>query len=665
MYLLDLPTFAEDRLLKTFEEIHNYIYANEGFSPEQTLEEIIKILFIKIFDESQNEHHFFVTQSELEHLKQEPKYLKFQQRINHLFEKTKQNYQNLFDPEDRLRISLITLGFIIEKLQDISLINFSKDVKGLAFQKFLSHREKDGRGQFFTPEPIRDFCVKMIQPKPEETIIDPACGSGGFLLSALTYIQHNFPETDLKKIINQNLYGIDISKSIARIAEMQLLLEANTKVNIFCANSLENIDYLLPSDGFDIILTNPPFGTVGKITNRNILKQFDLGYKWFKTNNQYEKSNKIITGQTVEILFIERCLQLLKEGGRMAIVLPNGHLENSSLAYLRDYLKQKAKILAIINLPQETFIPFGTGVKTSLLFLKKETVNKNNNYQIFFGKVTKLGYQGNKNATPIYQKDRYGEIIRDPKGKLIVDENFSIVIEDYQTFLQEKNIETENSFSLKFQDLQGRFDYDLYSPENRKLMINLNQNALQLGDVCDIIKIKSCLLKKADFEVEYIELSDINTYGLEIINTTTCLVHQLPSRASYELQQGDIITAIAGNSVGTKKHATALVTEEFNGCICSNGFRVLRNFKIDQYFLLYFLTSELFLRQMFMYRTGAAIPNVSDQDLAKILISLPEQDTIKMISDKMKLVLELKQASKREFESLRYTLSQKVGDFSR
>jgi type I restriction enzyme M protein len=648
-----LPIFAEDKLLKIFEEIHNYIYANEGFSPEQTLEEIIKILFLKIFDESQNKHHFFVTQSELEHLKQGKKDLKFQQRINHLFESTKQTYQNLFDAEDHLRISLISLAFIIKKLQDISLINSSKDAKGLAFQKFLSHREKDGRGQFFTPDPIRDFCVKIIQPKPEETIIDPACGSGGFLLSALTYLQDNFPETDLKQFINQNLYGIDISKSIARIAEMQLLLEANTKVNIFCANSLEKIDYLLPLNSFDIILTNPPFGTVGKITNRNILKQFDLGYKWIKTNDQYQKSNKITTGQTVEILFIERCLQLLKEGGRMAIVLPNGHLENSSLVYLRDYLKQKAKILAIINLPQETFIPFGTGVKTSLLFLEKETINKSNNYQIFFGKVTKLGYQGNKNATPIYQKDQYGEIIKDQRGNPILDENFSLVFEDYQTFLQGKNLETENSFFLNFQELKGRFDYDFYSPENRKLIINLNQNALQLGDICDIIKTKSSLLKKANREVKYIELSDINTYGLEIINTTTYLVHQLPSRASYELQTGDLITAIAGNSVGTKKHATALVTEEFNGCICSNGFRVLRNLKINPYFLLYFFTSELFLRQMFMYRTGAAIPNVSDQDLAKILISLPDQKTVEMISNKMKLVLELKQAAKREFESLK------------
>ena len=127
--------------------------------------------------------------------------------------------------------------------------------------------------------------------------------------------------------------------------------------------------------------------------------------------------------QNAEILFIERCLQLLKEGGRMAIVLPNGNFENPSLDYLRYYIKQKAKVLAIVNLPQETFIPFGTGVKTSLLFLEKDSENEKRQYPIFFGRVTKLGYQGNKNGTPIYQKDKFGQIIKDENSSTFVFKN--------------------------------------------------------------------------------------------------------------------------------------------------------------------------------------------------------------------------------------------------
>jgi type I restriction enzyme M protein len=341
----------------------------------------------------------------------------------------------------------------------------------------------------------------------------------------------------------------------------------------------------------------------------------------------------------------------------MAIVLPNGNFENPSLDYLRYYIKLKAKILAIVNLPQETFIPFGTGVKTSLLFLEKDTPNINKQYPIFFGRVTKLGYQGNKNGTPLYQKDKYGQTLKDSSGQPILEEDFSAIVAEYKKFQNENIIKNENAFSINYDELNGRFDFDFYSPENRKIFSNLgNVNTVRLGDICDIVKVKSKKLKDQNMTVEYVELSDINTHSYEIINSTTYQVYELPSRASYELQAGDIITAIAGNSIGTRKHATALVTKDFEGNICTNGFRVLRNFKMDSYYLLYYLKSEVFLKQMFMYRTGAAIPNVSDNDLLNIVIHVPEQKIIDEISNKMKHAFELRQESKKQIESINLEL---------
>ncbi|OFX51561.1 MAG: hypothetical protein A2046_15295 [Bacteroidetes bacterium GWA2_30_7] len=658
--LFDLQLTKEDNLLKKFEEIHDYIYANDGLSPQQTLEEFVKILFIKIFDENENLNQFSISADDWNELKAGRPAHSITERISNLFEQTKQAFKDIFDIDDRIRISPIALGFTINKLQGISLLNSSQDAKGLAFQKFLSHHEKDGRGQFFTPEPVIDFCVEMMQPKPNEIIIDPACGSGGFLLSALKYLQNNYSDIDTKNIVSKNLFGLDINKSIARIAKMKLLLEANGKTNILCTNSLEDLDSLKLSlshtDGFDLILANPPFGA--KITNTSTLSNFDLGYKWSNHNNDYHKTKSVYPNQNAEILFIERCLQLLKEGGRMAIVLPNGNFENPSLEYLRFYIKLKAKILAIVNLPQETFIPFGTGVKTSLLFLEKETPNKIKQYPIFFGRVKKLGYQGNKNGTPLYQKDQYGQTIKDVLGQPILDEDFSVIVDDYKAFQKGTKIDKENSFSINYDELNGRFDFDFYSPENRKMFSNLDKGkTIRLGDICDIIKIKSKKLKDQNLTVEYVELSDINTHSYEIINSTTYQVHELPSRASYEIQEGDIITAIAGNSVGTRKHATAIVTKDFEGSICTNGFRVLRNFKIDNYYLLFFLKSEVFLKQMFMYRTGAAIPNVSDTDLANTLINLPDDNTIKEISKKMERAFELRQESRNQIESINLELA--------
>ncbi|MCZ2247150.1 MAG: N-6 DNA methylase [Bacteroidia bacterium] len=657
--LFDIELSKEDNLLKRFEEIHDFIYANDGLSPQQTLEEFVKILFIKIFDENEKLKQFSVSSDEWNDIKSGKTVSSFSNRITALFDKTQKEYQDIFDIDDRIKLSQNALGFTVNKLQGISLIGSSQDAKGLAFQKFLSHHEKDGRGQFFTPEPVIDFCVAMMQPKPNETIIDPACGSGGFLMSALKYLQANNRNLNTSKTVSQNIFGLDINRSIARIAKMKLLLEANGKTNILCTNSLEDLDSVKLSlgqkNGFDLVLTNPPFGA--KITQSSVLSKFDLGHKWSSHENEFYKTKIVYANQNAEILFIERCLQLLKEGGRMAIVLPNGNFENPSLDYLRYYIKQKAKILAIVNLPQETFIPYGTGVKTSLLFLEKDSKNEEKQYPIFFGRVTKLGYQGNKNGTPLYQKDKYGQIVKDKNGQPILDEDFTTIIEAYKAFQKGKKVENENSFSIQFNELNGRFDFDFYSPENRKMFSNLNNTkTVRLGDICEIVKVKSRKLKDPNLTVEYVELSDINTHSYEIINSTTYQVHELPSRASYEIQQGDIITAIAGNSVGTRKHATALVTDDFAGSICTNGFRVLRNFQIDSYYLLYYLKSEMFLKQMFMYRTGAAIPNVSDIDLVNIVIHLPDKKTIAEISNKMKKAFELRQASKQQIESINLEL---------
>jgi type I restriction enzyme M protein len=645
----------ETSLLKKFSEIHNSIYANDGLSAQQALDEMLKILFIKVFAEKENNQDFFVSSEEFAEIKAGKKNKAFSTRIESLFQRTIESFADVFEPSEKIKLSLASLSFAVNKLQNVDFSD-TTDAKGLAFQKFLASTEKADRGQFFTPEPVINFCVEFLQPQPHEKIIDPTCGSGGFLFSAYQYLLDNF-QTSKQEII-PNLFGIDINKTIVKIAKMKLLLECNTSLNIIAQNSLEDLDELALcfrqsiENQMDIVLANPPFGTLGKITNEKLLRKYELGYKWQGENTNYFKTKTLHTGQTPEILFVERCLQLLKEGGRMAIVLPNGMFENPSLEYLRIFIKQKARVLAVVNLPQETFIPFGTGVKTSILFLQKET-EKDLSQKVFFGRVTKLGYQGNKNGTAIYKKDEFGNLLKDKNKEPILDEDFSKIIQAYKIFQQTNEVETENSFLFPVAELNGRFDFDYYAPENRKLLNKLkNLNALKLADLCEIVKVKSKKLAQANETVDYIELSDINTHSYEIINATSYLVHELPSRASYEVQENDILTAVAGNSIGTNKHATALVTKEYEGSICTNGFRILRNCKIDLYYLLYYLRTEMFLKQVFMYRTGAAIPNISDHDLGRILVYLPEEKVLQEISEKVRYSFELRKQAKEEVEKI-------------
>lgn len=648
----------EENLLKRFEEIHDYIYANDGLSPQQTLNEFLKILFIKIYDEKADLDMFRISIEEFKDLKNEGRKTPAIERISKLFELTKKEYMGAFESDDKIKLSNSSLGFTINKLQGISLKDSSSDAKGLAFQKFLTHGEKVGKGQFFTPQPVIDFCVRMMNPQPNETVIDPCCGSGGFVYSAFRHMSRNASTEERENIIKNKLFGVDINREITKISKMKLLLEENVNNNINCSNSLADLDTMKlmlsgskEFEGFDVLLTNPPFGTAGKITDTALLTSFDLGHKWREVDNRFAITKSVVAGQPAEILFIERCLDLLKPGGRMAIVLPNGHFENPSLEYLRYYIKERAKIIAVVNLPQETFIPYGTGVKTSLLFLEKNARTFFTDYSIFFSRITKLGYQGNKNATPVYKKDSHGNIMSQ-NGKFILDEDFPTVLNDFQAFLRGDMIKSDNSFVIPFTDIKGRIDYDFYSPSNRGILADLSKNSVRLGDIVTIVKTKSPKLKNKELVVEYIELSDVNTHSFEIINSTTCAVHELPSRATYELKEGDIITAIAGNSVGTRKHATALVTSEFEGAVCTNGFRVLRSPKINPYYLLYYLHSDMFLKQMMMYRTGAAIPNVSDSNLSDILIYLPPQEKIEEIGNKIREMFELRRESRRILESI-------------
>jgi type I restriction enzyme M protein len=217
----------ETYLLKKFSEIHNIIYANDGLSAQQALDEMLKILFIKVLAEKENTEDFFVSNEEFIGIKAGKQDRTFSVRIENLFQKTIERFADVFEPDDKMKLSLVSLAFAVNKLQNVDFSD-TTDAKGLAFQKFLASTEKADRGQFFTPEPIIDFCVEFLQPKPQQTIIDPTCGSGGFLFSAYKYVLDNFQVS--KQEIMPNLFGIDINKTIVKIAKMKLLLEILWKI---------------------------------------------------------------------------------------------------------------------------------------------------------------------------------------------------------------------------------------------------------------------------------------------------------------------------------------------------------------------------------------------------------------------------------------------------
>lgn len=652
-----------DELLRIIEIIHNHIYANEGYSTNEVFDELIKILMIKFVDEKKDNNDkldFYITEEESE-LIQKDKGNMFTNRINKLYEEVIMTYSNIFNKNDTLKLSSKVLAFTVSQLQRYNLFSMDNDIKGLIFQKVIGRGQKGERGQFFTPDPIVDFMVNFLKPKSNELVMDPACGTGGFLRQVISYTRKNSSEDyNMKDYINNNIFGIEINPNIARVANLRFIFEGSSASNVICCNALNEFDELkncnkknndysdkiIEKESVDIILTNPPFGSQGKISDKTLLSNFDLGYRWDKKG----KTNKILNGQVPDILFIERSINLLKENGKMGIILPDGDLENQSLQYIRDYIKDKCNVLAVIKLPEQAFIPFGTGVKTSILFLQKkakDVIDIQNN-KVFFARIDKLGYSYNKTSNIEYKKNDGGNLILDEYNNPIIEEDYTDVINSYERYKSTGElIEDDKCFLIDSSKLNERFDFEFYQP---KYMDNINilkkQNAVPLNSIANILRGKDNILKEKNRIVEYVEISDVNQDYSEILSSTKMLVHQLPSRASFKINTGDIITSVSGNAIGTPKHASALVNETFDNAICTNGFRVIKPFAIDPYYLLYFLRSDYFLNQILRLRTGAAIPSLYDKDFNNVLVLLPDEKIIESISKKVKLSYKLREEAK-------------------
>ena len=461
---------AED--LKTvFEACHNYIYANEGYLKDKIFNEVVKLIFVKMIDEKSTSRdcEFRITTKELREV-EEGKGKEFRKRIEELFKRVVSAYPDIFGGE-KILLKTHTLAYVVSQLQKYDFTKKTRaEIKGVAFQTFVHSHLRGERGEFFTPYPILKMAIEMLAPKEHELILDPACGSGGFLVTALNFIRECFrqnrPDLDefditdaIRTYGNNFVFGIDFNPDLARVSKMYMVLNDDGHTGIFSENSLEDFSVIsetsyrkiLP-EKFNIVVTNPPFGTRGKITRREILDNFDLGHKWTR-DKETKKWNmipeKILSqgngkgGQVPDILFIERCLQFLKNEGRMAIVLPDGDLTNSSLGYVRQWIRDNARILAVVSLPPETFVPYGAGVKASVLFLQKlpkkelETLKKGD-YPTFMGVIEKIGYD--IRGRNIYKRNERGKIIK-KDGEPVIDEDITLVIEEFKKFKAKYKLE--------------------------------------------------------------------------------------------------------------------------------------------------------------------------------------------------------------------------------
>ncbi|ELX8739568.1 N-6 DNA methylase [Campylobacter upsaliensis] len=382
----DISKITTDELKTLLEKIHNYLWNGGKRNPAEAFSEFSKIIFTKIMDEKIAEYDpdYKLENYEFQKNRDEDKFA-LENRIKGLYQKYKEKDSNVFD--NALILDADEIKFLVENLESISLSETDLDIKGKVFQKFFADFFKGTAGQYFTPLNIVRFMVECFDLRQNDLVLDPSCGSGGFLLQTLQYMQEKSKKLDGEynqkrfwhSFAEKNLYGIEISGGISQTAKMNMIIHDDGHTNVITADGLDSFENFIKKNNkfqkntFNFIFTNPPFGSSIPAS-----KPYFEDFSFAKSEVHFidkiidKKSPKDLSTQKSEILFLERYFEFLKESGIVACVLPDGILTNSSLQNVRDYLLERFYLLASFSLPQHTFSNYGAGVKSSILVLKKK-----------------------------------------------------------------------------------------------------------------------------------------------------------------------------------------------------------------------------------------------------------------------------------------------------
>ena len=429
---------------------HNYIYANQGIQKAEAFHELQKLIFCKVLDEKEvvEDLRFFVLGEERKSIAGQRRLR--DERIALLFEDVKNRYPYIFEPDERIKLNLKVLAYIVSELQRYSLLNTQTDVKGQAYEELVGANLRGDRGEFFTPRNVCDMAVRMVlslhsnQKMASLKVLDCCCGTGGFLVSVINSLREKITGFEmvrggteeerrtrigerLKSLAERNLFGMDINPFLVRTTQMNLVMHGDGSANVFQGDSLaapgewedDGARQKIKQGTFDIVVTNPPFGGQAHIDDPHILSRYDLPAYNTKDTRSLMPS---------EQLFVEGALKYVKPGGYLVIVLPRSIANNPGLKFIRGWLLRNARLVASIDLPKETFAEGGGVPNPSVLMLQR-----------FTREEVKLAQAGALDAYDIFMAipkrvgiDQRGNDIhvRTPEGLIVLDENAEPTIDD-------------------------------------------------------------------------------------------------------------------------------------------------------------------------------------------------------------------------------------------
>ena len=436
-------------LTTIFKRCHNYIYANQGVQKAEAFHEMLKLIFCKVYDETESagDLRFYVRTEERRSEAGQRRVMA--DRIGPLFEAVKERYPYIFKTGDTIQLNRRVLAYIVSELQRISLLKTQTDVKGSAYEELVGENLRGDRGEYFTPRNVCDMAVRMVVAlyPPQRTshlkVLDLCCGTGGFLVSYINHLRGLLMERErrkggteeearqrtaalIKDICSQSLFGLDINPFLVRTCQMNLVMHGDGSANVFQADSLMSPSEWNDSEAakkishgrFDAVITNPPFGSKAIVDDPHVLARYELSTFGVESPRQ---------SMPAEQLFVEASLKFLKPGGRLAIVLPDSILNNPGLQFIREWLLRRTQIIASVDLPKETFATSGGVPNPSVLVMKKLSAN-----EIKLAEADALDYEVFMAIPKTAGIDKRGQTVnlRTPEGFEIEDENQQHIKDD-------------------------------------------------------------------------------------------------------------------------------------------------------------------------------------------------------------------------------------------
>lgn len=677
-------------LKAVFRDIRNHLAGNApGITRDEPLaQEVINLLFCKIYDEINTAARDMV---QFRFGLNEPPRDVYKRMVD-LFDHVKVEYPDVFDEADKIALDENSIAYVVGELQNYSLLQADRDAIGDAFEVFIGPALRGPEGQFFTPRNVVRALVAMVDPKPGELIMDPACGSGGFLTVALEHVWSGLDreakdkswsasmlERRKREIATRTLRGMDKDAFLAKCTKAYLAILGDGRGGVFRVDSSLQPPDLWPEQvrdkvrlgTFDVILTNPPFGKKIKVTGRPILEQFELSHKWVtnKDTGTKELSDQVLAEFPPQLLFVERSLQLLKPGGRLGIVLPESLFGSPSYSYVIDWLQSKADILAIAAMPEALFKTSGkagTHTKVCILVLRKrDPRNPNTEDLVFMGDAKWCGHdsRGNPTIRRIGDEDVLLDDVPTVADKYVQFKDLGIVPDDHLGFMQERSQLTGTVFIPKY-----------YDPEIAATLAALEathttptiQSFIDAGEITIATGVEVGKMAYGTGPVPFIRTSDLSNWELKADpkqGVSEALFKALRAKhpEKFDVAVGDILMVRDGTYlIGTTAVVTPLDTDILYQSHVMK-IRVAANSTLDPWLLFAALNSPIVKRQIRAKRFTQDIIDSLGNRLGEVRIPVfRDQAARKRVSDRIKTAI-MRRAELRE-EARRITLEVEGAD---